>query len=463
MRFSGIAPVRAYVALGHVLFAALTVVAWLHWRERTLQLDSACQIFKWIQNDGLQIEAHRYTAVLPQLLVKLFASAGASLKTLLLTASLAHVLVPWMIYGVIVHVLRRPWIGIAMAVAAVLCTRLAFYGVVLEVNYLLSYPFLFAAFLAAHAEDPDRRWPKWLGLGSLILVLLVHPIGSIIALFIIALFVIGANRRAWSLALAVITIGWALLGRIILPPTGYEQGLYSAVWEGIGSLRSGADQPALDFLIGHTWVYTTHYVALWAMLAVLTIILARKRSWAKLALVWVSIIGFILLNVTAYHMGETAMMMEKNFLPLAVMVALPLAMEVAQWSIRSQRLSWIPFALILFLQFRGISFASREVHERLFLLEELVSNARSAGGGKALVDTHELDAMGLHIHWALGYETLLLSVVDDPERATVVLATDKQLPGSPIVSHAFPIEDLDPQWFRVPVGEERVLSLQPIP
>ncbi|MCC6938336.1 MAG: hypothetical protein IT226_08955 [Flavobacteriales bacterium] len=463
MRFTGIAPVRAYIALGHVLFAALGVLAWMHWRERTLQLDSACQIFKWIQDDGLQIEAHRYTAVLPQLLVKLFAGAGASLKTLLLTASLAHVLLPWMIYSVIVHVLRRPWIGIAMAVAAVLCTRLAFYGVVLEVNYLLSYPFLFAAFLAAHAEDPDRRWPKVFALGSLILVLLVHPVGSIVALFIVTLYFIGATERGWLVVLAVIIIGWALFGRMILPPTGYEQGLYGAVWEGLGSLRRGADQPALDFLLGHTWAYTTHYMALWALLAVLTVVLVRKRSWAMLALVWVGMIGFILLNITAYHKGESAMMMEKNFLPLAVMVALPLVMEVGKWNTRSQFLSWIPFALVLFLQFRGMSFASREVHERLFLLEELVSKARSDGAGKALVETHELDTWGLHIHWALGYETILISAVDHPENATVIYATDKQLLGAPIVSHSFPITDLDPQWFRVPIGNEHVLSLHSLP
>ncbi|MBP7407678.1 MAG: hypothetical protein KA941_02875 [Flavobacteriales bacterium] len=451
-----IPPANAFIAFGHLLFIGLLVLAVQHWQLRTIHVDSACQIFKWINNDGLQIEAHRYTAIFPQLLVKLFAWCGASLASLLLVASVAHVLVPWAIFTLIAHLLRRPWHALGCALAAVLCTRLTFYGIVLEVNYLLSYPFLLAAVLDVRIAIPQRRWPMLLAPVALVMVLLVHPVGFLLALFVLALFFLRDGARAHIIALSLLALLWGLFGRTVLPPTGYEQGLYDGIAAGWESLAQETRQPALDFFFGHTWRYTTHYMGWWLLAATLVVLLVRRKAWGAVLVVVGGVVGFILLTVLTYHQGETAMMMEKNFLPLATMVALPLLLEVERLGQRARWIGFAVFAVVLFLQFRGISFASRPVGERFTVLQRVVDDARASGSGTVAMDAAVLDARGLHIHWALSYETLLLSGIDGPAKSVIVRSMDQ----GQALGHSIDPASLDPKWFQPPVGVEHVLSAQ---
>ncbi|MCB0795263.1 MAG: hypothetical protein KDB88_11055, partial [Flavobacteriales bacterium] len=83
--------------LGHALFLSLIVLSVMHWDLRTLQVDSAYQIYKWIVSPEVNVEAHRYSAILPQLLVKAMVAIGAATRAVLIAASVAHALVP---YGV---------------------------------------------------------------------------------------------------------------------------------------------------------------------------------------------------------------------------------------------------------------------------------------------------------------------------------------------------------------------------
>lgn len=458
---------RAFLVLGHVLFLALTILSLVHWRERTMQLDSACQMFKWINNEGLQVEAHRYAAILPQLLVKLFATTSASLSTLLKTASLAHVLIPWMIYALIAHGLRRPWIAVAATLSAVLCTRLAFYGPVLEAHYLLSYPLLFAAFLEAYQTGQQGTWIKAGAIISLGAVLLVHPVGVLIALFIVAVFLLRAQERNFLFMLAALVLVWAVAGRWLLPPSGYEQGIYGALGEGLNSLFAGNDNAAIDFLASHSWRYTSHYVALWSLLALLVLLQLRRKAWMQLALVLAAVVLFIMVHAAAYHDGETAMMMEKNFLPLAVLVALPLVLELGAMSERTIRWAILPFLLLLFIQFRGISFASRESHARLMHLEELVAQARAQDIRNGVIADGACDAHGLYIHWALAYEVLLVSAVEAPEKAVLIhpvnwLDVEKALPANSmaIVGHRIEPTSLDARWFSPAATEITLINVR---
>jgi hypothetical protein len=113
------APVlRAYLLLGHLLFFGLFALAYLHMPTRVVHVDSAFQIFKWIHVPGVGVEAHRFTAVMPQLLVKAVAITGAPLHVLLTVASLAHVLVPYVLFVLIAHGLRLPWIALGSGAVA---------------------------------------------------------------------------------------------------------------------------------------------------------------------------------------------------------------------------------------------------------------------------------------------------------------------------------------------------------
>ena len=414
---------RAYLLLGHLLFLGLFLLAYIHAVPRVVHVDSAFQFFKWTEVPGIAVEAHRYTAIFPQLLVKLAMGLGLPLKGLTVVASLAHVLVPYVIFLVIGHGMKQPWLAMGVVLAQVLATRLTFYGIVLEANFLLSYPFLLAAVLAGPMARSNDERSFLLAFAALLLVLLVHPLGAFVALFVLLHHRLNGSIGSRQLyVLMGIALVWPFVGRLLLPPTSYESGLYTALEEGFAGPVRFSELPGFRYLVDHTANYTTHYLLLWCALVALVSLLVRRKAWSITVLVLGAIAAFILIHVWAYHAGETAMMMEKNFLPLAVFVALPLSLELGRSSTRHQWWDFVPFALVLFLQFRGISFASRPARERVDRIAALVEHCREAGVRKACADPRALDDDGIHIHWALAFETMLLSAQHGPEQSVTVVA-----------------------------------------
>lgn len=459
MRLSHIRATDALVLLGHALFAGLFILAYIHFRERVIHVDSALQIFKWVQKPGVEVEAYRYSAVFPQLLVKLAKNLGFGLEGLLRIASLGHVLVGYIIFLLAAHVWRVGWVAAAAVLATVLCTRLTFYGIVLEANYLISYPLLLAAVLEGPARY-GRTWSTWaLLLFALALVLLVHPVGFLIVLFVLAFFLFARPvLRPVVLPLAALTVLWGLLGRKLLPPSGYESDLYAATLEGAKRLGDLGKMPSMEFLMGHTWGYTTHYLPAWILLATALVLLARQRAWPLFALTLAGTLGYTVLNLLTYHAGEVAVMMEKNFLPLATLIALPLLFAVSQRSTRWQAWAVLPFALVVFVQFRSISFAARPAHARYAAIENLVQEMRSTELRKTILSEEDIHGRGLGVVWALPFETLLSSSLQGPgQSVTAVLLNDVSEAEHEGVHLApwntnLPSQDLDPRYFQLPPG-----------
>ena len=386
-----------------------------------LHVDSAWQFFKWINVDGVQVEAHRFSAVLPQLVIKVLLRCGASLKTLVVAASEAHVMVGYGVFLVCAYLWRAPRAALGCALAAVLCTRLAFYGPVLEANYLTCYPFLLLGWLEARG---DERGPRFvlIAIALLLVSLVVHPVAWVIMAVLLSLqYVQAPTQRPRLRWLIGVCAAWAVLGRILFPPSPYESGLYTAVFANLKDVSSWADWNSVEFLVGHSWSYTTHFLPTWLLMAVVVVALARERKVLELLVVLLGWLGFILLNVLTYAQGETAVMMEKNFVPLATLVAVPVV--VVMMSTRGPWRSAVValFALVVFLKLRDISFASRPMEERLASIGALVKDARSQGIEKAVVGHDELFRRGLGVHWALAFETLVCSSLETPATGVTVI------------------------------------------
>jgi hypothetical protein len=179
---------KAAVVIGHITFLALLALAWKYADLRTTAGDSAYQVFKWVNDPGVQVEAHRYSALVPQLSVKLFKMFGTSLQGLLLVASLMHVMVAYGVFLICLYLLKAPRTAVAAALAAVLCTRLTFFGPVLEANYLLSYPFLFFAAFEGHGQKLQRAAGAVMLALLALPALLVHPLGVVVLLYGVLFF-----------------------------------------------------------------------------------------------------------------------------------------------------------------------------------------------------------------------------------------------------------------------------------
>lgn len=449
---------RVHVLLGHLLFLGLLVLAMQHYLLRVVHVDTALQFFKWVQSPGLEVEAHRYTAIVPQLLVKLGKALGAGLDTLMQVASAAHVLVGWAVYALCAHCYRSAWTALACALATVLCTRLTFYGIALEANYLVAYPFLLLA-----AMDPTGQ--KAFGQRSYLLValallsLVVHPLGFLVVLYIGAFILLNAPAmRTSALAIMAMALIWGGLGRVLFPPSAYESDLYQAVREGLSAFAGDDPLPGWLFLTGHSWSLTTHYLPAWLLLGITLVLIGMRRAWWTMALVLAGTSGYVLLNVVTYHAGETAMMMEKNFVPLATLIAVPLVYEVLRLPVRAVQWSVLPFALVLFIKFRDISFASRPMQARYQAVAGLVEDAAGQGVRKGIVDGAGASPVHGHVSWALPFETLLLSARTGVGNACSLVPREATADGlgngvflMPWIRD-LPVEALHERFFSLPEG-----------
>ncbi len=463
---NGAEDMRLSLLLGHAVFFTLFVLGWQHAEARMIHVDSAWQFFKWINVDGVQVEAHRYSAVLPQFVIKLLLICGASLKTLVIAASEAHVLVGYAVFLICAYLWRAPKAALGCALATVLCTRLAFYGPVLEANYLTCYPFLLLGWLEARGES-HGAWSEAIACTLLLVALVVHPVGWVVMGALLAFqYVQTPTQRPLLRWLIGVCLLWAALGRLLLPPSPYESGLYSAVLANVQDVSHWAGWSSVEFLVGHTWSYTTHFLPVWILMAMLVMALARERKGPELLVVLLGWLGFIMLNVFTYAQGETAVMMEKNFVPLATLVAVP-----AVGSMMNVRGPWRSavlclFALVVFVKLRDISFAARPMEERLATIGSLVEDARAQGIRKAVSGHDELVQRGLGVHWALAFETLLCSSLETPAASTTVLCAsensgwdhtegvDLGVFGSEVMPGS-----LNTHYFNLPIGAYRRLSL----
>lgn len=412
---------KVVLFFGHATFITLAALAWKHADLRTTFGDSAYQIFKWVNDAGLNVEAHRYSAIFPQLTVKFFKFLQADLKTLLLVASVTHVLVAYAIFLICLLWLKAPRSAMAAALAAVLCTRLTFYGPVLEANYLLSYPFLFFALLERNGrEQLSVRTMMGLVLAAT-LTLFVHPLGWLVLVFG-TVFFWSVGRIGTPLS-AVISIGLfvaAMMVRFIFPPTAYEVEQYAHLRSAFSGLGVHEHWASWDFLLGHTFTLTTNYLPALIVFIVVVYGFGKQKERQAAVIVLAGVCGFITLETITFRNGDVAIMMDRAYLPVATLIALP-----AVHLLWEQRGRWVVLGagmlvLCLFIKLRDVSFGSRTPGKQLASLEQLMQEMRDHGVSKCMIDKDGLVARGIDANWALPFSSLLISSWEGPARSLII-------------------------------------------
>jgi hypothetical protein len=417
----------ALLILGHGVFIALLVLSWKYAVLRSTFGDTAFQVFQWISQPGWDIEAHRYTAVLPQACVKFFALFGPELRTLLLIASLVQVLVGYGIYLLCAHVWKSPVAAFGCAMAAVLCSRLAFYSPVLEANYLLCYPFLLIGFMERNGrEERLSSWKVGLSMAFLLVPLIVHPVGWMVMLFCtVFMSVLGWLRGKTLMLLIALSALWPLIARGLFPPTGYEMEQYEAIAKGLHRIGSIAHWGSWEFLSMHTFSASNTYLPALLVLVVVVGGWSFLREMRPAVMVLGGAVAFIAVFLVTFHEGNSAIMQDRGVLPLATIIALPAAaLMVRIKSPRFRTVALVLAALVLFIKVRDVSFASRPFVKQYAVTEELITLADDQGIARGIVDCQHLRERDAGISWAFPVETLLRSALRGPGHRLVLVCSD---------------------------------------
>jgi hypothetical protein len=154
------------------------------------------------------------------------------------------------------------------------------------------------------------------------------------------------------------------------------------------------------------------------------IILLLKKEYLKLLWQLGTIIFFLIVTLLTYNKGDSDMMMERAFMPLALFICLPFLKETLQTASRYQYVKITFLIAIITFSFIRIYSQGMKFRERTRFNQELLAKTAKLPNRKFIVQISELQKY--HIaYWSYSFETLMLSTITkDIPTQTIFPAND---------------------------------------
>jgi hypothetical protein len=147
-----------------------------------------------------------------------------------------------------------------------------------------------------------------------------------------------------------------------------------------------------------------------------------NRNWKKLAWTYLCFFGYLLLvNITCNKMMPL-FHIESFYLPLAGILALPLALDVLP-SINKKLLISI-LVLFLFAKTAQLHSTYGIVHNRLQIMTNIMHKTNNLQNKKILFASSQLPMDSLIITWPISYEVFVLSIMEDKYNPRNIIVLD---------------------------------------
>lgn len=454
--------------VGHIFFLVYAALSIYYATERIVFIDSAKYLFDLINNESLLItgRAGGYPVLLlPLLCIKL----KLSLYIVIVAFSLSYALVFYLIFILIVYVLKIDKAAWLLLFSLLLCTRDTFYYPATEVYLGMAYVCLFYALL--FSEAIKYKFISYLLVAVMVFICsITHPV-LILLLIPILLFKFIESEKYEKWVISVISISSFFL--FSLKPftsnnlNAIEGAGYKKAFLFFSYLPDVFSFPSTNFFYIHIWQSTNIYlIGLAAFVIGIIYYLFTKQFW-KFLVIFISATVLWLLAVIVYSEGESAMVLGKSFAPLAFIFTLPLFHDILY-----EKKKWFNYSImlllsaVLFLKYRDITLIGKHQKERIIHLTESVNKAREQEIYKAIVSyDNVVDKDGL-IPWAYSIESVLISSLDETEPSVSIFIEDKNksllseeiLKSKNIFLYiqpeiTIPLEKLNSHYFRLPEKE----------
>ncbi|GAB4092051.1 hypothetical protein [Flaviaesturariibacter terrae] len=402
--------------IGAITFALLLGLAALFYKERAVFLDISFHLFRILHDDSLAIQNNRFAAFFTQLFPLLGARAGLSLAAITLLYSLSFVLLPALVFFVIASWLKNTRVAGAYLLFLVLMTTHSFYWIQSELPQGAAFFFLFLALLdRARAGD---RIPEHFLFAAPVLLLTVgfaHPLLLFPFAFVLLFLCIGTGRRGllYSLlgaGLAIFAIKSLLLGN------SYDQDKMSGFGNIVSRFPDYFSMPANARLLRY-FIHDYYFVPVG--LGGCLYFYGSRGAWRKAALQAAFFFGYAFLVNISYPEGGDQFYFENMYLPLAIIVAVPLAYDVLP-AIPSPRVQAGLIATVCFVCVLRVYETHQLYTARLNWHRELLAaNAKSAEK-KWIIPAGGWPKDTLLQSWGTPYEFWLLSTIECGRSASII-------------------------------------------
>ncbi|CAG0972392.1 MAG: hypothetical protein HND27_06620 [Bacteroidetes bacterium] len=409
--------------VGHLFFIIYAVLSVYYATERIVFIDSAKYLFDLINHQTLFItgrEGGYPVLLLPLLFIKL----KLSLYLIIVAFSLSYALLFYLIFLLVVYVLKNAAAAWLLIFSLILCTRDTFYYPATEVYLGMAYVCILYAVL--FSEVIKHR----LALYTLSLILiyvcyLTHPITIflILPLLLFKFFELTEKVEKWVIAaFACISFLFFVIRPFIEKSVNANEYTgYRKAFSFFSYLPEVFTAPSANFFYIHTWQSTSIYLLAVVLLGANLIFYLFKRNFEKAIILSSSVLAVWLLAVVVYIEGESAMVLGKAFAPLAFLCSLPLFHDVLY-----EKKKWFNLLVmlllsgVLFLKFRDIALIGKHQKQRIENVQKNIQQAREQGVSKAISKFDTLSSKNGLIPWAYSMESIILSSFDESEQSVTI-------------------------------------------
>ena len=398
----------SFQLLGHLSFIVLFILSFFFFKERILFSDTAFQFFKIVNFENINIEASRYGAVLPELPVLLAIKLGVNLKWLTIIYSCSFILLYYLVFICCVYLLKNVSAGLSVIIVLTLCISQSFFHPVTETHQSLVFSVLVYAILQ-YSGFRITIIKNLLATAIIVLAFFTHPVAIYPLVFIIGYLAIDKNQlRSYTPYLLIFIVGILTVGKVLFTKeNSYEGQFFSELFK----------SPSHIFNL--PYAYSTKFflkrilgLYLWVAIFELFLIIyfVSKKEYVKLIWQLAASGSFMVITLLTYNQGDSDMLMERAFMPLALFVAIPLLNETIENHHKFKFLKVSVLTLIIVISTGRIYKQGIKFRERTQFNLELLSKTARFPNRKFIAEKSEIEKH-YPTFWSHSFETLILSAI----------------------------------------------------
>ncbi|MCZ2128922.1 MAG: hypothetical protein LC109_01500 [Bacteroidia bacterium] len=426
---------------GAVILLSLIIQAANFGDAKSMFGDSAFTVFKMLNNENIPVEHNRYFGAI----VNVPAYLGVKMDAPVSLIFQLYAVGPWLlmlgIFSLLIY-LKRPIEALTLVITHVWFMRESFF-ITTEVPAAGAFALLYSVFLWwDKSMEVKFSWlPMVLCFLGVAGALFSHPIGLIFIVFLLGWKIVQSIdkvRRWWIYALPVVFI--FSLKYFLFQSSSYEDSFFTKVFSDLTWVGNFNELYSVDFFFrAQNGIYIL-LIMFWIMG------LFRLNTPDSRVAFFASLIGMPLLWVlvmVTFKDGDVNPMMEKSYLAIVLPVVYIFIFRTYQLFKGMGGLLFIAIWIISLGSISKIIQTGNDVFEnRLEHLERLVKIQQRIGPDKFYVKREQIKDEIWLTHWALPFETLLMSLEKDGIGSLTVL--DLSTRNS---SELLPNQYYGPDWY----------------
>ena len=402
--------------LGFLAYVALIILSIIFFKERTIFTDIAFHLFDIITKGTVTIQTHRFGAVFTQLFPLVASKLNLPLVGVMMTYSTGFIIYYTICYVICGFVFKNYKLGLALLLFNILFVSDTFFWMQSELPQGVAFTICLFAFMSSKRVNDLGAFGLAFSFFSIMTAVFFHSLMFLLLYYMVAFFLLSKKsgiEKKWLYVTLISSTLFFLLKKYVLIHS-YEQGamentnniteLFPHYWNLYSNKR---------FLLNCISKYYFLPLGLGAVMLVYLV----KKEWKKLFFVFFSFTVYLLLiNVCYKSESVQNYYIENLYLPLGVIVGLPLVYDVFPLLEKRKIIAYCSLALIIVVGVVRIGYASKIFTKRLNWERQYLSEH---GNEKLMVHESHVPLDVLLMTWGGAYEFWLLSTVETGKTASI--------------------------------------------